>query len=174
MKLFLIIIISHHKQCNGIEIQLLWSIHIHYNIDLYVQVSMSMSTTFEWLKPFLKIWSLNWCWKSIKKKQIWQARQTHNLLLSFVVFVCESYLYWDSCKCKFREKSTTSCTLLSMTTMSNNKYECLKSSEILSILKKKTISKFLWIAWLLRCFPSSIEVLMYFPWKSINLLGYPS
>ena len=32
-----------------------------------------------------------------------QAKQTHNLLVGIVVFVRESYLFCDSCKCWIKE-----------------------------------------------------------------------
>ena len=63
--------------------------------------------------------------KIFKKSQ--QAKQTHNLLVSIVVFVCESYLFCDSVYMlnKGESQSTTSCVVLSMSTMntSNFKYE---------------------------------------------------
>ena len=37
--------------------------------------------------------------KEEKKRQREQAKQTHNLPLSIAVFVSESYLFCDSCKC---------------------------------------------------------------------------
>ena len=55
--------------------------------------------------------------KEERKTQRQQAKQTHKLLLSTaVVFVCESYLFCDSC-------TTTSCILLSMSTMSTSNFE---------------------------------------------------
>ena len=39
--------------------------------------------------------------KEERKRQRQQAKQTHNLLLGIVVFVCDSYLFCDSCKCRF-------------------------------------------------------------------------
>ena len=39
--------------------------------------------------------------KEERKRQRQQVKQTHNL--SIVQFVCESYLFCDSCKCRFME-----------------------------------------------------------------------
>ena len=36
-----------------------------------------------------------------RKRQ--QAKQTHNLLMSIVVFVHDLYIFCDSCKCRFME-----------------------------------------------------------------------
>ena len=38
-----------------------------------------------------------------RKKQGQQAEHIHNLLLSIVVFICESNIFRDSCKCQFME-----------------------------------------------------------------------
>ena len=38
-----------------------------------------------------------------KTKTKTAKKQTHNLLLSIVAFVCESYLFCASCKCQFME-----------------------------------------------------------------------
>ena len=34
-----------------------------------------------------------------EERQGQQAKQKHKLLLSIVVFLCESYIFSDSCKC---------------------------------------------------------------------------
>ena len=39
--------------------------------------------------------------KKEKKRQRPQEKQTHKLLLSVVVFVCESYIFCDFCKRRF-------------------------------------------------------------------------
>ena len=41
--------------------------------------------------------------KGDRKRQRQQAKQTHYLLLSIVVLVCESYLFSASCICRFME-----------------------------------------------------------------------
>ena len=61
-----------------------------------------------------------------RQRQRQQAKQTLNLLLSIIVFVCESYLFCVSCIRMLsygKSKSTTSCILLSMSTMSTSNFE---------------------------------------------------
>ena len=41
--------------------------------------------------------------KAERKTQRQQAKQTHNLQTSIVVFVRESYLFCASCKCRFMD-----------------------------------------------------------------------
>ena len=41
--------------------------------------------------------------KEERQRQRQQAKQTHNLLLSFVVFLCESYLFCGSYECRFMD-----------------------------------------------------------------------
>ena len=41
--------------------------------------------------------------KEERTSQRQQVKQTHNLLLSVVVFVCVSYIFCDSCKYRFME-----------------------------------------------------------------------
>ena len=62
--------------------------------------------------------------KEKSKIQIQQAKQTHNLLLSIVVFVYESYLFnaWYM-SIHAESKSTTLCVLLSMSMMSTSNFE---------------------------------------------------
>ena len=72
--------------------------------------SQSYYKWFEWFKSFVKIYSLSCCCiykerrkthKQKRKRQ--QAEKTHNLLVSIVVFVRESYLFCDSCICCVKE-----------------------------------------------------------------------
>ena len=41
--------------------------------------------------------------KEERERQRQQAKETHNLLLTIVVFVCESYSFYDSCIHQFME-----------------------------------------------------------------------
>ena len=62
--------------------------------------------------------------KEERKRQRPQAKQTHNRLLSIVVFVRESYLFCASCIFKlWRVEINSSCVLLSVRTKSTSNFE---------------------------------------------------
>ena len=83
---------------------------------------------FEWRELFTKIDSLSCCCCIYKKKRKKKTKTASKaiiqlLLLSIVVFVCESNLFCDSCKFHGELKSTTSWVLLSTSTMSTSNLE---------------------------------------------------
>ena len=103
------------------------SYHSKYIWFIYIHTYKLIRIRFEWLKSFIIIYSLSCCciYKK-RKRQRQQAKQTHNLLLSIVVFVRESYFTYASCihmLSSGEPKSPTPWLLLSMSTMSISNFE---------------------------------------------------
>ena len=57
-----------------------------------------------------------------EERQRQQAKQTHNLLVNIVVWVLESYLYYDSCEESRLEINNIMC-ILSMSTINTSIFE---------------------------------------------------
>ena len=78
-------------------------IHTFIQIHRFRKILINDSNESNHSSKFIDLVVAAFTKKEESKRQRQQAKQTHKLLLSIVAFVSESYLFCDSCKCRFMQ-----------------------------------------------------------------------